>query len=61
MKAKKNPTEIAGMRNANIRDSAVLADFLAFLQDQVLNLQSTLEILYYLSVFIQLPILLQQL
>lgn len=35
MKAKKNPTEIQGMRQASVRDSAAFINFLTVLREQV--------------------------
>lgn len=38
MKAKKNPTEIVGMRNAHIRDGAAMCDVLAYFEERVCTL-----------------------
>lgn len=58
MKAKKNPTEIKGMRNAHIRDGAAMCDVLAYLEDQVSNfLPSYFNVGRRLPLFPFLPIL----
>lgn len=40
-KARKNPVELDGMRNAHIRDGAALVKFLAWLEHQVVHLHNT--------------------
>ena len=35
LKAKKNPTEVEGMRRAHIKDAVALCDFLAKLEKEV--------------------------
>lgn len=38
MKAKKNPTEILGMRAAHIRDGAAMCDVMAYIEERVKSL-----------------------
>nr|CAD7433691.1 unnamed protein product [Timema monikensis] len=44
MKARKNPRERAGMRNAHVRDGAALCDFIAHMEDEVLDTMSRGEV-----------------
>ena len=37
MKSRKNPIEVEGMKNAHVKDAVALIDFLAFLENEVIQ------------------------